>query len=155
GLLASAGAPFRQLGLTAERVAPDVRAACVTWLVLTPLVFVTNLAAVTAYTWLVGPPAEHPLLEPFRRGPVPAGAVALLVIEAVLAAPLREELFFRGILQPYFVRHPYGGDMALALAAVIGVLTHGAGDLNVRDPVAIASALAPALFVLALLPLYY
>jgi hypothetical protein len=45
--------------------------------------------------------------------------------------------------------------LALALACFVGVLAHWPGHVSIADPGSILSAAGPALFVLALLPLYW
>lgn len=49
-----------------------------------------------------GPPV-HPILEAMKESP-PWGAQAVLVLAAVVVAPLAEELFFRGLLQTALLR---------------------------------------------------
>jgi membrane protease YdiL (CAAX protease family) len=87
-----------------------------------------------------------------------AGSVplyVLLFVQAVIVAPVGEELFFRGIMQPYLTERPWGGLLGLGLAAFIGTLVHWPGHVAINDPAGVVSAAAPALFVLAVLPLYW
>jgi membrane protease YdiL (CAAX protease family) len=155
GLVAAAGYPPAALGLNRARTAADYAAAYRTWLVLTPPVYAVTFVVVVVYGLTFGKqPAEHPILQTFQGGSLPTGLVALLMAEAVVAAPVSEELFFRGALQPALVDRPWGGDFALALAALVGIARHTPDDLNFRDPEAVLSCLAPGLFILALLPLY-
>jgi membrane protease YdiL (CAAX protease family) len=72
----------------------------------------------------------------------------------VLTAPVREELFFRGTLQPWLADLARGGDVGLVLAALFGVLLRTPADLSLRNPAAVLSAVAPGLMVVVLWPLY-
>ncbi len=150
GLRTAAGGEF---GRPWSRAAADAVAGYRTWLVVTPATYTVSFVVLLVYGWVVGKqPEEHPILQSFQQGPAPLGLVLLFIAEAVVAAPVREELFFRGTLQPWLAARPWGGDFALALAGAAGVLLRLPAAL--RDPAAVLSALAPAVFVLALLPLY-
>ena len=153
GLLASAGYPAAALGLYPRRAAGDAVGAYRTWLVVTPAVYGANLVVLLVYALGIGrQPEEHPILELLRQHP-PAPVIGLLVTQAVLVAPLCEELFFRGAVQPWLAARPWGGSFALILAAFVGVLQRLVPEPNFRDPSEVLSVLAPALFVLALVPL--
>jgi len=67
---------------------------------------------------------------------------------------VREELFFRGMVQPWLAHRPWGGDAALILAAAVGTLLRNPAAVSLHDPLAVLGAAAPALLVLAVLPLY-
>jgi membrane protease YdiL (CAAX protease family) len=154
GLLALAGSPTvfsPGRGRTASAYVAGYR----TWLVLTPAVYAVSFVVLLVYGLIVGrQPDEHPILRTFDAGAVPAGVVVLLVAEAVLSAPVREELFFRGTLQPWLAGHARGGDIGLLLAALFGVLIRMPANLSLRDPAAVLSAAVPGLMVLVLWPLY-
>jgi membrane protease YdiL (CAAX protease family) len=155
GLLAAATTPAAALGLTRHRSAADYVAGYRTWLVLTPAVYAVSFVVLLVYGLAVGKqPDEHPILQTFDKGSVPVGFIVLLVTEAVVVAPVREELFFRGILQPWLADWPWGGDAGLVLASLIGVMLRTPSDLPWRDWAAVLSAAAPALFVAAVWPLY-
>ena len=125
------------------------------WRRLSPIVYVVNTIALVAFTWLANrPPTEHPVIEALRTGPTSAVAETLFLLEAVLAAPILEEVFFRGILQPYLAERPWGGDLAVALAALVGVYAGGAKWNNVTDLQNAIMAASPVLFVIVVLPFY-
>jgi membrane protease YdiL (CAAX protease family) len=134
--LASGTRPY-QLGLTRHRLRQDVAAGFLTWLVITPAMLLLYFLLTLRIT-----PDEHPLVTVVRAQPT--GLTWLLVVGAtVVGAPVWEELLFRGVLQAWLARRPWGGDAAvagaLALALLLGWDKHGAW---------------PALFVLALYPGY-
>jgi membrane protease YdiL (CAAX protease family) len=152
GLLATVQSPPTQL-TTSRRAAREIRVAYLSWLVITPVVYVVALAALWLYSVMGGQAEQHPLLRVFETTPVPAGAVLLLLSEAVIAAPIREELLFRGILLPWLRGRPWRGDIALVLAAAVGVALRPTANGQWTDAAALASRFGPALLVMAMAPL--
>jgi membrane protease YdiL (CAAX protease family) len=106
-------------------------------------------------SWGAGPTEEHPLtqLAQFGLAPVEWG---LLVVSAVVAAPVVEELVFRGLLQPWFASCREGSALALALAFLMALaMRHKEIEAALpRGAWAVAGECLPALFVLALVPVY-
>jgi membrane protease YdiL (CAAX protease family) len=151
--LASGTRPY-QLGLTWHRGWRNVGLGLAGGLALTPPVYGLFLAATTLHVRWTGVPAEdHPLV------PVGIGGGALewsaLVLATVVAAPVVEELLFRGVLQPWLAQRFWSGHLAMALALLVA-LEQRWGDLGQagQDPRALLLALVPALFVLAMVPGY-
>jgi membrane protease YdiL (CAAX protease family) len=156
GLAALARGGLPTFGIVPGRLAADFVAAFRAWLLLTPGVYAVSLIALIVYAIVSGqPPAEHPVLQPLERGPVPAGVAIVMFVVAIVDAPIREEVFFRGILQPFFADRPWGGDLAVWLALIFGIVIHRPGPIHWSDPADVASAAAPALLVLAVLPFYW
>src|SRR5204863_9160557 len=88
------GAPVL-LPRSGRRMASDAVSACRVWLVLTPLVYAVSAVVLVVYGLVGGKqPEQHPILQTFQDGSVPMGVVVLMIAEAVIAAPIREELFF-------------------------------------------------------------
>lgn len=136
----SASAPIWSAG----RIVRNVRCGYLTWLLFTPLVYLVYMVSLIGYTSLFGKPNEHPLLAPFLTTPVAPGVVVLLMTEAVIAAPIREEMLFRGILLPWLADRHWGGDAALAFAALIvplGRLMSGGSLHSIAESGASAFAL--------------
>lgn len=155
GLAVLAGQPL-VLGWNARRLAGDFVAGFRTWLVLTPAVYAVSFAAEVIYRLVTGvPPQGHPILQTFQEGPVPLSVFVLLLVQAVVVAPIKEEVFFRGIVQPWLAAKPWGGDVALWLAAVIGVAVRSPAVGQAGDLQSIVSTAAPALLVFATLPAYW
>jgi membrane protease YdiL (CAAX protease family) len=152
GLLATVE-PFPARLVTPRHTSRDMRAGYATWLVITPVVYGIGMLTLLVQWWIGGQAEQHPLLKMFDSGPVPTGVILLLVAEAVIAAPVREELLFRGILLPWLAKREWGGDVALMLAAGVGVALRSGGDMVWSDPGAVASRFGPALLVIALAPL--
>ncbi|HEY8505143.1 MAG TPA: CPBP family intramembrane glutamic endopeptidase [Gemmataceae bacterium] len=144
--------PFAPSG----RLRADLALGYLGWLTLTPAVFLIYAVALAVLQWVFqSPPEQHPLTL-LIPGAGPAELV-LLGLEIVLLAPVREEFLFRGLLLPALLKHPlrchvcYAAALALALGTRTGALLEALGG---RDWAGALGPAAPALFVLALLPLY-
>src|SRR5262245_8934925 len=88
-----------QLGLDAAHAWRNIKWGFTTWLILTPCVFAINLLVVIGYTmWHRAPPELHPIAQ-LIHGPVTDRV--LMFFAVIVAAPVVEELYFRGILQPW------------------------------------------------------
>jgi membrane protease YdiL (CAAX protease family) len=136
------GVRFYQLGLTSHRGVENVLLAIIAWLLTTPVVYVLGfLADFGSARVLNVPPEKHPLFELAASRPLSA-ELAAIVVAAVVAAPLWEELLFRGILQRWFTVTPWGSDAAVAGALAFAFLDRG------------SKGLWPVLFVLAMVPGY-
>src|SRR5262249_8921897 len=150
--LASGTRPY-QLGLTRSHAGSNLALGFLGWLILTPLVNALNTLVVwCSWSFLHTKPEDHPLTRLTRDQPL-ALEWGVLVFSAMLVAPVLEELVFRGLLQAWFARRPWGGAIALlgalamALLARVGQLRTG---LQERDLAVVAEQLQPALFVLVM-----
>lgn len=163
-LLVTAGTGTRlyHLGLTTHRLAANLFLGYLAWLILTPVVYGVDFLATAINARLLPTPAEkHPLIEILQTNPGFFGCL-IVFLAAVVAAPLFEELLFRGVLQPWLARRSWGADAALvgtfALAVVIELLTKSdkifplAG--NPERWLALKQGLAPAVFILIMIPGY-
>jgi membrane protease YdiL (CAAX protease family) len=129
-----------QLGLTTSRVRIDLSKAYVAWLVLTPLVFVFYAAVVSCYWLLTHKLPEHHELEKVLEEAPGAMNWFLAVLQAVILAPITEELLFRSILQRWLNQNPERSLIAFAAAAVFAMLAMD------------SEGLGPVIFVLAMIP---
>lgn len=114
-IVLASGGTLRSLGLFSDEPAIDRRLAVGTVLLITPPLLLVS-AALNAIV-----PYEHPILDLLRRSREPA-TLAAVALSAVVAAPIGEEIFFRGILQGWFEslasrRDPGRGSAWLAVAA--------------------------------------
>lgn len=154
--LTSGTRPY-QLGLSFSRAGSNLLLGFLGWLVLAPLVNTLNTLLVWAYwAFLRLAPEEHPLTRLTREQPL-AIEWGLLVLAAVLVAPLMEELLFRGIVQTWLAQRPWGGALALAGSLAMALLTRAEKLVQAaqeRDPGAVLGELQPALFVLVMVPGY-
>jgi membrane protease YdiL (CAAX protease family) len=117
--LSARGASLADLGLAPLRPAADLRiaAAGVALLVAPLLTLAALLDAVVPY--------QHPIIDFMTTHRDPA-SLALVVLSAVVAAPLAEEFFFRRVLQGWLEKILPDGDgrMAVALSAALFALLH-------------------------------
>ncbi len=156
GLARLAGCVGPVFGFVPRRLGADFTAGYRTWLLLSPVVYVVSIAAIVLYVaHEARPPEEHPVIKMLQTGVGSIPVYVLFSLQAMIAAPVGEELFFRGIMQPFLADRPWGGVLGLGLAAFIGVLAHWPGQVSINDLNSIVSAAAPALFALAVLPLYW
>jgi membrane protease YdiL (CAAX protease family) len=151
------GARPWQLGLTTRRLGVNAGVGVLAWAVVTPLSLGLNLFVLYLYG-LSGSPGthEHAFAQAAKQGLSPTEWV-LLVTAATTAAPVREELTFRGVLQPWFAKHAWGGAAALGAAFVFALM--GVGWDNVaghafQSAGLVAADFAPVLFVLVLVAAY-
>ncbi|HEV3263818.1 MAG TPA: CPBP family glutamic-type intramembrane protease [Gemmataceae bacterium] len=141
-LRAGSGTRAYQLGLACRRAAADIACGCIGWLIVTPVVLVLNLIATVCYELISGSEAHpHPLTLLMSNGALPV-EWAVAVYTAVIAAPVLEELVFRGMIQFWLARQPWAANVAVAGAFALAALRWAA-----QGP-------GPALFVVAMLPGY-
>jgi membrane protease YdiL (CAAX protease family) len=107
------------LGLTVGRVGPDLLAAVIGAAVLTPLANLLNIAAAQ----LLSEAEPHPL-QRLAEGSASPAVWVMLVASATVAAPVMEELLFRGLLLGWLEKQPSYGPVVLGLALAFA-LTHG------------------------------
>jgi membrane protease YdiL (CAAX protease family) len=119
-LWALSGARPYQLGLTAHRLGKNVLLGVLTAVCVVPVVYLILYAV----DWLLrgsgGAPEEHPITKLVRSHP---HGIDLVVsgFAALVAAPLVEELAFRGVLQPWFRTRRWGEWLGVAVALFFAV----------------------------------
>lgn len=94
-IVLAAGGTRRSLGLFSDSPSLDLRLAVGTVLLITPPLLLLS-GALNAIV-----PYEHPILDLLARFRDPA-TLAAVWLSAVVAAPIGEEIFFRGVLQGWF-----------------------------------------------------
>jgi membrane protease YdiL (CAAX protease family) len=111
-----------ELGLTGNRLGRNLLAGLAAWAVVAPLTFGVNWLVVSLYERAgVKGMTEHPFTEIGKSNLMPAEWVPF-VLAATVAAAVYEEVLFRGILQPLFARHRWGGVAAMVGALVMTLL---------------------------------
>jgi membrane protease YdiL (CAAX protease family) len=158
------GVRLYQLGLTRRHGARNAVLGYGTWLYLSPCVFALNyLVEHLNARWGSGPPEMHPFFQLTHgaAGPPTRLEWALVFVTAIVTAPVLEELIFRGVIQPWLTRRSWGGDAAIAAAFAVALVSHYSKLWNAYhlDETrarlqALWEGLAPALFVLAMVPGY-
>jgi membrane protease YdiL (CAAX protease family) len=140
------------LGLTRARLPHNLVLGYLCW---GPLAFLTLTVFFLALLWMKGLGVaidEHPLTK-FLQGHPRSWDWLLIGLEALVAAPLIEEILFRGILQGWLRRCSLRGHGAVAGVALViasPVLTF----LSQTENKPSAVNLGPLIFVLVLLPGY-
>jgi membrane protease YdiL (CAAX protease family) len=142
-----------QIGLTSHQAGRNMLLGVLGWLILTPPVLGLN----GLVTWLFSlgkSPGniDHPLTRLSRDPAVTTAELALLVLVAVVAAAVVEELLFRGMLQPWLARFGWGGYAGLGLALLAASLFTASQLPTARGWTERLLALAPVLFVLGMAP---
>jgi membrane protease YdiL (CAAX protease family) len=150
--LGSGTRPY-QLGLTTSRLRQNIVLGCLGLLVFAPLILVLNMLVAFCYSlWTHAPPQEHPLTQ-LGQNPLSVVEWMLLVFTATVAAAVLEEVVFRGVLQPWFARWPWGGSLAAVVALVAALLITRKQILAAWEAPGlggVARELGPACFVLLL-----
>ncbi len=140
-LTAIRGARPADLGITARRLPQNSIAGYLTWLVVTPF-------ALLLY-WVVGQFTEiqkHPM-ERLTALPLLESEWIAIVLLAVVAAPLMEELVFRGLLLRWQTGHGVEAQLTVGVAALAMAILGGVGKEGGFNA-------GPMLFVLVMLPVY-
>jgi membrane protease YdiL (CAAX protease family) len=142
------------IGLTLHGAARYVLYGVGAAVVLAPLVLALNFGAEWLFKERLHWPAhDHPLVAAGRHGL--SGVEWLLLAFAVMvAAPIAEELVFRGALQRLFLDRPWGPHVAMAAALLVAFARQPRPAEAPATALDILAANAPALFVAALAPVY-
>jgi membrane protease YdiL (CAAX protease family) len=69
--------------------------------------------------------SEHPLIQSLMAPTADSAFWILITIESIFLAPIREELFFRGAMQPWLIRQKTGGTIGIGIAAGAAILLRG------------------------------
>lgn len=112
-----------QIGATCHRWRQNLQAAWVFWLAATPAAFAVHFATRHLIVQMGQPLAENRFELWVESGPGGWQAAAF-VAAVLLAAPIVEELIFRGVVQPWFITTPRAADLTM-LAAIITFLILG------------------------------
>lgn len=98
-----------QFGLSARYLGRNLFAGLAGWITFTPFVYAVQFLAVQLHQqWAQGPLESHPLTRLAEHQPS-LMEWGLILFTALVAAPLWEELFFRGFLQRTLAQRPWGG----------------------------------------------
>jgi membrane protease YdiL (CAAX protease family) len=138
-----------QLGLTARRLGRDILVGILTWIAVTPLVLLLNYVVTQLWQHSVAPPGQHPLTQLTLSQPLPFEWV-LIFLSAVVAAPVYEELLFRGVFQAWATARPHGGDILVMASVLPALLAFGSSNIQSGFPEgwrAALAGLAPGIFV--------
>jgi membrane protease YdiL (CAAX protease family) len=136
-------AELYQVGLSTRRWFRNLLLGSIGWLVLSPLVSGLNFLATNLYLSGGGKLEEHPLML------VTQGKLLVLIV-AVVVAPVQEELLFRGVLQNWLERQSKGAT-AVAVAAFVFAIIFRADRIQIalsqHNWQVLVQQFYPALFV--------
>jgi membrane protease YdiL (CAAX protease family) len=146
-----------QLGLTVQRFPSNLLAGLLYWLVLMPAILLLHALTLRLYKYLTPfAPEAHAIQKLISDSPVLADWV-LTALTAILAAPLREELLYRGVLQQWAACQARRGDIVVGISLFVAVLFRQSKVAKAWQDGTQAQLiweLQPLYFVLALLPVY-
>jgi membrane protease YdiL (CAAX protease family) len=136
--------PIRRPGL-----AGSVALAVIAWAVLLLVVLGVHFGVILAFDALGWPIEEHPLTQ--LTAERPRLDQILFALQACVAAPLLEEVLFRGVLLPWLLGRAYRPWPVLGVAVLLGAALAGGNDFGVllRGPTLFAAALVGGWAVLA------
>lgn len=93
------------------------------WLAATPMLLGLQFVVRSLTKMLTDTPqAENALITILRIHHDDARLWWLITAEAVFIAPLREELFFRGWVQPWLARRPWGGVVGVGVSLAVPIV---------------------------------
>lgn len=143
-----------QLGFTRTRWERDVLLGFMGWLLLTPPVLLLNWAVSEAITMSESEGVkEHPFMVLKSNEVLGEWEFGLLVFLAVVAAPVLEELIFRGVLLRWLSVRSWGSTYAMGLCLLISFpYGHLQWDDIRASPVTL---LGPPVFVLLMIGGHY
>ncbi len=145
-LMRACGASWAGMGLTWAGAGRQLLATLPLALVLLPAVWGVHAVAL----WLSGPAEDHVFTKMARAG-LSAGEWGLLVFAACVAAPLWEELFYRGLVQPWAAANrPDAGLLCLGMALAAAVAVRLSAFEKAATFLGRVGAMTPAFCVLAL-----
>jgi membrane protease YdiL (CAAX protease family) len=145
-----------QLGLTARRLANNVLLGVLTAICVVPVIYLV-LLVVNAFLRRLGEaPGEHPLTKLVHEHP-PTVDLVVGGLAALVAAPIIEELLFRGVVQPWCRTRRWGGSLVIAAAFLLALAMRWKGLRDGWQAHGLTGAwpnLLPAAFVLVMVPGY-
>jgi membrane protease YdiL (CAAX protease family) len=106
------------LGLTIARWPQNSILGYLSFLALTPIVQGSYVLVVLLFNWVFGAIPEDHQLKKISEEHLAAVEWILLFGEAIISAPLLEELLFRGVLQGWLRRASFSGHVVVILVAL-------------------------------------
>jgi membrane protease YdiL (CAAX protease family) len=155
---AYSGTTLEQLGLTTRRLGRNILAGVAGVMLMGPLVYAVWKLVRLLSEASGGDDVQEHVLETLARLGLTPSEWGMVFFTAMIGAPLHEELAFRGVLQPWLAERRWGGHVAMLGGLALSVAFRGerlwtAWAEGIPN-VSLVDAATPALFVLALLPLY-
>jgi len=115
------GQEIRQLGLRVTRVLRHLLTAGLAYVAFLPILALVVVVNVLVMRWIEQPlDTSSPIVRAVIRGGAP---LVLLFLIGTIAAPVAEELFFRGLMQPV-LRRRVGRGLSIAITALLFAAVH-------------------------------
>jgi membrane protease YdiL (CAAX protease family) len=105
----------RHLGLTRARWPQNVVQGLIGFAVVTPVALGLYVLVMVLHKWVLGLPEQPHILEKVAKEGLSSFEWGLLAFQACIAAPLLEELGFRGLLQGWLRRASVAGHIMLCV----------------------------------------
>jgi membrane protease YdiL (CAAX protease family) len=144
-----------QLGLTTRRLGRNTLLGVLAWFAVTlPLLGFFLLVTQGFKALSESSAAKHSFELLYTQNVLSKAEVGVLVFLAVVAAPVAEELLFRGLIQRWASLRAWAPHAVMGVAAVLSLpaLAGLSGSKTFAERLAVV---APLLFVVLLLPVYY
>jgi membrane protease YdiL (CAAX protease family) len=152
-LNAFSGTRLADVGLTPRRMGRNLVAGLLAAVALVPGVYGIQGLVVFFVNQLGGSGQEHPFAKLGEVSLLPSEWVVLILV-AVVVAPIWEELLFRGIIQPWVIDRRFGGPSAFLAALAVTVSSRLEYIKAAADLSGLLVQLLPVLILLALVPVY-
>ena len=149
--------PPAQFGWTAQRLGQNILAGFVYWLLLMPGVLWFNILVGRWYERVSETEPEQHAIQKLVESAATRPDWVLAVLTAAVAAPIVEELLYRGLLQTWVTRDGRRGDIVLTLTLFFALAFRGDGLIQAaqaRDANGFLLELQPAAMVVCVLPIY-
>jgi len=115
------GTGGHQLGMAIRSPRQDLALACLSLLIIAPIILALNFLVFLGYLALTGrEPEPHPLQQLIERSPLMIDAV-LTAIAALIIAPIWEEFVFRGVIQVWMGQRERRAHFGVSIAFFIGL----------------------------------
>jgi membrane protease YdiL (CAAX protease family) len=154
-LRAGSGTRPADIGLTHRRLGVQALAGVIGAVVLVPGVYGIQALVIWLVHVLGWPSQEHTFTTLWQQPLYPVERVLVIII-ATIGAPMWEEVFFRGIVQPWVIHRRLGGVVALLAAGgwTLVVLRDRLREAAGEGPSDLLIELVPILVLLALAAVY-
>ncbi len=146
------GVRLEQIGLTFRRLGWNCLWGAAGWLILTPICLVVYCGVILLYGSAAASNVEaHPFVQMAQQGLTPLEWF-LLIFTATVAAPVMEEVLFRGALQSWLEERTWAPHAAMGLAFLTAAATKGNDVVNAwpQGGLQLLLHLTPILFILGL-----
>jgi membrane protease YdiL (CAAX protease family) len=151
------GGRLYQFGLTSSDLARWFVLGWLAWICFTPLVLSLNGGVDWGYEALLDKGPERHRIEMMAELPLQPVDWFIIFLFAMVLAPFLEELLFRGVLQPWFAKKHWGGDVALAFSLFLALVlraTNLKAAWSTGEWAEVVPELTPLGFIVAIVPLY-